>query len=246
MAETAEKLPENYTLSVVVPVYNEEENVTPLAEELIPVLEKTKREFEVIFVNDASTDGSLDALRCIKKEFDTIRVLSFEENCGQTSAFDAGFNAAKGDVIITMDGDMQNDPHDIPGLLEKINNHHMVVGWRWNRRDTFVRRISSRIANAVRRMGLDDPYRDTSCSLKAFRRNAMLKLNLFNYMHRFFPVLFNIEGFSVVEVKVNHRERKHGKTKYGIRNRMHCSWRAMKYVRYMKGHKLKYKIKEEF
>ncbi len=240
-----EKLRDNYTLSVVVPVFNEEENLVPLTEELVPILQKLGRGYEIIFVDDASTDGSLEALRTLTKKYDEVRALCFEENCGQTSAFDAGFKAAEGDVIITMDGDLQNDPNDIPKLLDKIVEYDLVVGWRWQRRDTFLRRLSSRIANAVRRRGLADRYHDIGCSLKAFRRDAVQQLKLFNHMHRFFPILFEIEGFSVAETKVNHRQRLHGKAKYGIRNRTMQGLRSMKFVRYMQDEKLKYRIKEE-
>lgn len=245
MSNTEIKLPDNYTLSVVIPAYNEAENLVPLADELYPILKKTGRSFEVIFVDDASTDNSLEILRNIKKKYPEVKAISFEQNCGQTSAFDAGFKTAKGDVIITMDADLQNDPNDIPKLLEKIGEYDMVTGWRWQRRDTFIRRISSKIANAVRRRGLEDPFHDTGCSLKAFRREPLMKIRLFNFMHRFLPILFAIDGCSVAEVKVNHRERTRGKTKYGVRNRILRSWRAMKFVKYMQTHNLNYKIKEK-
>jgi len=245
LAESKRKFPSDYTLSIVIPIFNEEENLIPLTEEFLPILKETGRGFEVIFVNDASTDSSLEILRQLAKKYNQVRAISFEENCGQTSAFDAGFKAAKNDVIVTMDGDMQNDPNDIPRLLEKIGEYDMAIGWRRERHDTFIRRISSTIANAVRRRGLSDPYHDVGCSLKAFRRDAMLELKLFNHMHRFFPILFDMEGFSVAEVKVNHRERAHGEAKYGIRNRLVQGLKSIKYVRYMQENKLKYKIKEE-
>ena len=244
MSKQEKKLPDKYKLSVVIPAYNEEENLVPLIDELYPIIKKTGKEFEIIIIDDASTDNTLKILHSIKEKYPELKIISFEKNCGQTSAFDAGFKSAKGDVIITMDADLQNDPKDIPKLLEKIGEYDMVTGWRWQRRDTFIRRISSKIANAVRRRGLDDPFHDTGCSLKAFRREPMMKIRLFNYMHRFLPILFMIDGFSVAEVKVNHRERTRGKAKYGIRNRILRSWRAMKFVRYMQKHKLNYRIKE--
>jgi len=233
-------------LSVVIPVYNEEANLLPLMEELKGVLEGMGREYEVIFVDDGSTDGSASVLREMASRDTRVKVIRFRRNCGQTAAFDAGFKAAQGKVIVTMDADLQNDPKDIPLLLERIGEYDLVAGWRHRRKDPWLKVISSKIANSIRNWVLREEIRDTGCSLKAFRRECLQGIKLFEGMHRFFPTLLRMEGFRVLEVKVNHRHRRFGRTKYNIRNRI---WRALVdllAVRWMKRRHLDYEIEEVF
>ena len=231
-------------LSVIIPVYNEEENVTPLATELMEVLQNLHKSYEVIFVDDGSTDRSLAILRELQQKHRDIRIIKFRKNCGQTAGFDAGIRAARGEVIVTMDADLQNDPHDIPKLLEKIGYYDAVCGWRQKRNDDFIRRISSRIANGVRNKLSGESIRDVGCSLKAFRSAYAKKMKLFTGMHRFFPTLIKMEGGRVTEVPVNHRQRRFGTPKYNIRNRIVRSFVDLLAVCWMKKRYLNYEIEE--
>ncbi len=232
-------------ISVVVPVFNEQENVDPLTRELAGVLAGIDRPWEIVFVDDGSTDASPQKIEELRQEFPAIRLLRFEKNCGQTGAFDAGFKAARGEVVITMDADLQNDPHDIPAMLELIGQYDLVCGWRHERNDDFVRRLSSRIANRIRNRLSGEDIQDTGCSLKIFRREYAQRLKLFTGMHRFFPTLVKFEGGRVAEVKVNHRSRKFGVAKYGIGNRVLRSFIDLLAVCWMKKRYLSYVIREQ-
>ena len=231
-------------LSVVIPVYNEEENVDPLNAELLEVLPGLSKTFEIIYVDDGSKDKSYALLKELQKNTPSIRIIKFRKNSGQTAAFDAGIRAALGEVIVTMDADLQNDPHDIPKLLEKIGDADAVCGWRQKRNDTFVRRISSIIANGVRNRLSGETIKDVGCSLKAFRSVYAKKMKLFTGMHRFFPTLIKMEGGTVAEIPVNHRPRKFGTPKYNIRNRVVRSFVDLLAVCWMKKRKLTYEIEE--
>ncbi len=231
-------------LSVIIPVFNEEENLKPLFTELVDVLNSLNKTCEVIFIDDGSKDGSLAVLKDLQKTCSGIRIIKFKKNCGQTSAFDAGIKAAQGEVIVTMDADLQNDPRDIPKLLEKIGDFDAVCGWRQKRNDSFIRRISSRIANAVRNKLSGESIKDVGCSLKAFRSVYAKKMKLYTGLHRFFPTLIKMEGGRVTEVAVNHRPRKYGAPKYNIRNRMVRSFIDLLAVCWMKKRILTYEIEE--
>ena len=231
-------------LSVVIPVFNEEPNLRPLCEELRFHLERISRPYEVILVDDGSTDGTAASLREISCQWDRLRFLRFRRRCGQTAALDAGFRASRGDVVVTMDGDLQNDPADLPGLLDRLSGCDAVVGWRAVRRDSWVKRVSTRIANSVRNRLSGDQIRDTGCSMKAYRRHCLERLPLFDGMHRFLPTLIRMEGFRVEEIQVNHRFRVHGQTKYNIRNRLFRSFLDLLAVRWMRNRKLRYEILE--
>lgn len=240
--------PQHFTqpfLSVVIPVFNEEENLQMLTTELIEVLHTLNKTWEIIFIDDGSKDESFRVLRELQELSPQIKVIKFKKNYGQTAAFDAGFKAAKGEVIITMDSDLQNDPHDIPKLLDKIGDYDAVCGWRHKRNDPPIKRISSRIANSVRNRLSGESIVDVGCSLKAFRSDYVKKLKLFSGMHRFFPTLIKMEGGKVIEVKVNHRQRQHGSSKYNIRNRILRSFIDLLAVRWMKKRKLNYEIEED-
>ncbi len=233
-------------LSVVIPIKDERDNLETLTQQLTTVLGNLEQSrhapFEIVYVDDGSTDGSstlLDALCC---RTPGVRVLHFDRNHGQTAAFDAGFRHAGGDLIATLDGDLQYDPADIATLLPLTNDYDMVCGYRQQRMDTVVRRLSSRIANWIRNALLHDGVRDTGCSLKILRRHVVERLPLFRNMHRFFPTLARMYGFSVTEVPVRHFPRVCGHSKYGIGNRLFASLYDLMAVRWMQRRCLRYDI----
>jgi glycosyltransferase involved in cell wall biosynthesis len=205
-------------LSVIVPVFNEEENIPALYKELREVLGRLGKTFEIIFVDDGSTDKSLIALNNIQAQDAHVVVISFRRNFGQTAAMSAGFDHARGEIIITMDGDMQNDPHNIDEMIKKINEgYDIVTGWRFDRKDTFInRRLPSMIANWIisKTTGVD--LHDYGCTLKAFRKEVIKNIKLYGEMHRFIPAIASGMGISFTEMKVNHRPRIFGKSKVGI------------------------------
>ena len=232
-------------LSVVIPVYNERDNLVPLMQEVGASLGATQRTYEILIVDDGSTDGSDVVLRGLQAADEHLRIVRFAGNAGQTAALDAGFRRARGEVVVTLDADLQNDPADIPRLLEDLEGWDAVVGVRRTRRDNLVRRISSRVANYVRNRLSDETITDTGCSLKAYRRAALSRLVLFNGMHRFLPTLLRMEGFRVRETAVGHRPRRHGRSKYGIGNRLVPSFLDLLAVRWMKRRKLRYEVKDD-
>ncbi len=191
------------------------------------------------------TDGSDAVLRGLRAVDPRVRVLTFAGNAGQSAAMDAGFKSARGDVVVTLDADLQNDPADIPRLLEALKGTDAAVGVRRKREDNLVRRVSSKVANYVRNQLSDETIADTGCSLKAFRRAALQRLVLYNGMHRFLPTLLKMEGFRVQEVPVGHRPRRHGESKYGIGNRLLPSFMDLLAVRWMKRRKLRYEVKDD-
>lgn len=230
---------------MVVPVYNERDNLEPLTREIRAVMEAAGSRFELLFVDDGSTDGSGDVLRRLRAADPRIRVLTLERNSGQTAAMSAGFEAARAPVIVTLDADLQNDPRDIPRLLDHLDGHDAVVGWRAERQDVWLRRASSRVGNAVRNALSGDDIIDTGCSLKAYRREALLRLKLYTGMHRFLPTLLRMEGFKVCQVRVAHRPRLSGRSKYNVRNRLFRSLADLLAVRWMKRRALRYRVTEE-
>lgn len=232
-------------LSVVIPIYNERDNLVPLEEKLNETLPNLDLNYEVVLVDDGSQDGSAELIGKLQKHNPNLRLVRFADNFGQSAAFMAGFRAARGRIIVTMDADLQNDPADIPLLLEKTGEFDVVCGWRHERNDPWIKKVSSKIANAVRNQLSQETIADTGCSLKAFRRECTDFLVLFNGMHRFFPTLMKMEGFSVTEVKVSHHCRLHGKSKYNIRNRLWASWNDLMGVRWLKKRRLKYHVIEE-
>lgn len=205
-------------LSIVIPLFNEAENIEALYTELLDALNTLDVRFEIVFIDDGSTDQSVDLLKRIQARDDRVIVIRFRKNFGQTAALSAGFDHARGEVIITMDGDLQNDPKDIGPLLEKIHEgYDLVSGWRYRRKDALLsRRFPSMVANKVISVTTNVKLNDYGCTLKAFRRDVAKTLKLYGEMHRFIPAVASSMGISIAEVKVNHRERKHGKSKYGI------------------------------
>lgn len=232
-------------LSIVVPVYNEVENVLPLREEIRGVAESLGLEHEVIFVNDGSTDGTGEILKRIAASDPAVRVVRLRENSGQTAALLAGFRRARGRLIAMMDGDRQNDPRDLPRLLEELDGHDAAVGYRTGRADSWVRKLSSRIANSVRNVLSGDDIIDTGCTLKVFRKECLEAIPDFDGMHRFLPTLFRIAGYRVRQVPVSHRPRVAGDSKYGISNRLFRGLGDLMAVRWMKRRRLRYLAYEQ-
>lgn len=230
--------------SVVVPVHNEEQNISLLVHGIVPVMEKLDQPFEVILVDDGSTDGGYARMLELQSDFPQLVLVKFRGRNGQTAAFDAGFRQARGEVIITLDADLQYDPEDIPLLLSRLDSADVVCGWRSQRADNLVRRISSVIANAVRNRLSHDQVRDVGCSLRAFKRAGLRRMKLFEGLHRFLPTLMKMDGLTVVEVPVRHRPRLYGRTKYNIRNRLFRSLMDLFAVRWMKRRWLVYEIEE--
>jgi len=209
-------------VSVVIPAYNEEKNMSLLYRETREVLERLDRPWEIIFIDDGSSDTTLSVLQAIAEADQRVVVIAFRRNFGQTAAMSAGFDYATGEVIITMDGDMdgdlQNDPADIPRLLQKIEEgYDVVTGWRFDRKDAFInRRLPSIIANKIISWTTRVSLHDYGCTLKAFRREVIKNIRLYGEMHRFIPAIASGMGISYTEIKVNHRPRRFGSTKYGI------------------------------
>lgn len=205
-------------LSVVIPLLNEEENIPLLYDELKVVLDALNDEYEILFIDDGSTDRSLELLRNLQNNDSHVVVVNFRKNFGQTAAMAAGFDYARGDVIITMDADLQNDPKDIPRLLEQIKaGNDVVTGWRFDRKDAFInRRLPSIIANKIISKVTGVNLHDYGCTLKAFRKEVIKCVKLYGEMHRFIPAIASGMGIDFTEVKVNHRARRFGASKYGI------------------------------
>jgi glycosyltransferase involved in cell wall biosynthesis len=222
-------------LSLVVPAYNEEENLPELVAEIRAALDPVERDWELLLVDDASTDGTLAAMKTLAAAEPRIRVLHHRRNAGQSAGLAGGFRCARGRVVVTLDADLQNDPADIPRLLAELaKGWDVVSGVRVDRRDTYVRRASSRIANAVRNWATDEAITDVGCSLKAYRSEFLAHLPMFTGMHRFLPTLVRWNGARVTEIPVRHRPRLHGVAKYGIGNRLFRALADLFAVRWMR------------
>lgn len=213
-----------YSLSVVIPVYNEADNVETLFQEIMDSLAKTAHTYEIVFVDDGSQDRTLERLQELKKLHpEHLIVVAHRKNFGQSAGLISGAKAARNSWIVTLDGDGQNDPADIALLfneLQKAKKNTVIFGNRRQRNDSTIRKLSSRIGNGVRQWLLKDNCSDTGCSLKLFPRDVFLELPRFDHMHRFLPALFKRAGFEIINVPVNHRPRLHGVSKYGIKNRL--------------------------
>jgi glycosyltransferase involved in cell wall biosynthesis len=205
--------------SVVVPAHNEAENLPQVIHDVVDVMNSLRGAWEIVVVDDGSCDDTWKILQKLHENIPQLRALRFRSQSGQTAAFSAGFVRAKGDIIITLDGDGQNDPKDIPRLLEALAGSDCVCGYRTFRRDSWIKRITSRCANAVRKFLLNDSVRDSGCSLKVFRAECVANIKLFRGMHRFLPALISMEGFHVIEMSVRHHPRKKGRSHYSFLNR---------------------------
>jgi dolichol-phosphate mannosyltransferase len=232
-------------LSLIIPVYNEEENIEPLVGEITAILGEDPETLEIVFVDDGSRDGTLERIRALGEKHPVVRWISFDRNYGQTAAFDAGLRAGRGNYLATMDGDLQNDPADIPFLMKGLNTADMACGYRRRRSDSLVRRLSSRIANGVRNWATGDDIIDVGCSLRIMRRECIEKVKLYEGMHRFFPTLVKMEGFRVIQLPVNHRGRVHGRAKYTIGNRLFKAIFDLFAVLWMQRRHLNYTIREQ-
>jgi dolichol-phosphate mannosyltransferase len=234
-------------LSVVIPVYNEEENLPHLWPELRSVLEPLPMAFEVVFVDDGSRDRSAELIRGFREVDSRVRLVRLKANAGETAATDAGFKAARGRLVVTMDADLQNDPHDIPTLLSHLDRWDAVTGWRVDRGegDSMMRRISSRVANRARNAISDESIQDSGCTFRAFRRECLRGLVLYRGFHRFIPTLLKMRGYRLIEVPVRNRPRRYGQSKYGVLNRVFVATADLLVVRWMKNRLLRYEVAED-
>lgn len=235
-------------ISIVIPIKDERDNLAPLTNQIHKVLSSLEASrdapFEILFVNDGSMDGSSEILEGLAKEHAEVRVLHFDKNYGQTAAFLAGFQHSRGALIATLDGDLQYDPADLAKLLPLSSQYDLVCGRRQKRNDHIIRQWSSRIAFFVRNAVVHDGIHDTGCSLKIFHRDVANHIPPFKGMHRFFPALAKMYGFSVTEVFVQHFPRAHGTSKYGIGNRLFSGLYDLIAVRWMQSRCFRYKVKE--
>ncbi len=231
-------------ISVVVPVYNEEGNLPILIPKLAGVLEGLERPYEMIFVDDGSSDESRRILGEMTLQYPSLRILCFKANRGLSAALLAGMRGARGEVIVTLDSDLQNDPADIPRLLDHLVRYDMATGWRQQRRDTWLKRISSKIGNGVRNLLSGESIQDSACTFRAFKKDCIAEIPTFDGMHRFLSTLVKMEGYRVTEVPVSHHPRRFGKSKYNIRNRILKSSIDLLAVRWMKARAMRWEIEE--
>ncbi|MGH9343903.1 MAG: glycosyltransferase family 2 protein [Terriglobia bacterium] len=222
------------SLSLVIPVFNEAENIAPLVERLKTALAVFSEAVEILFVDDGSSDATLSELRRAQESDPRIRILHFRINLGQTAAMEAGFHHARGEAVVTLDGDLQNDPADILPLVAQLKDWDVVCGVRVRRQDSWLKRISSRIANGFRNWATGDDIVDTGCTLKAFRAERVRSLKLYQGMHRFLPTLLKMRGCRVLQVPVSHHPRRAGQTKYGTWGRLIKGLQDLYAVRWMK------------
>jgi glycosyltransferase involved in cell wall biosynthesis len=231
-------------ISVVVPVYNEEKNLPLLIPQLVEILQPLGKSYEMIFVDDGSTDKSRKIVKEMASQYPGIRMVGFKRNCGETAAGAAGLKEARGEIVITIDADLQNDPKDIPTMLDYLKEYDMVTGWRQKRDDPWIKRVTSKIANKIRNGLSGEVIQDSGCTFRAYKRECLKNLKLYKGMHRFMPTLVKLEGYRVVEIPIAHHPRKFGVSKYTTWNRM---WRAfvdLLAVRWMKSRHISYEIEE--
>ena len=231
-------------MSVVVPVYNEQANLSMLIPKLVEVFDRLGSLYEMIFVDDGSSDGSRKLLKEMASQVPSLRVVGLKQNRGLSTALLAGMREARGRIIVTLDSDLQNDPEDIPRLLDYLDRYDMATGWRQKREDPWLKRIASRIGNSVRNRLSGERINDSACTLRVFKRECLQDIPIFNGMHRFMSTLVKMRGYRIVEVPVTHHPRKYGESKYNIRNRIWRSFVDLLAVRWMKGRRIQYDIEE--
>jgi len=239
------RMNEPIELSIVIPVFNEEGNLPILIPKLIDVLGQFRSPYEVIFVDDGSTDESRRILKEYASKYPYIRILGLKGNRGLSTALYAGIKETRGKIIVTLDSDLQNDPMDIPKLLTYLDQYDMATGWRINRQDPWLKEISSKVANAVRNRISGEAIKDSACTLRAFKRECIQGIPVFDGMHRFLSTLVKMKGYRIIEVPVTHHPRRFGRSKYNIRNR---AWRAfvdLLGVRWLKSRRIDYEIEEK-
>ncbi len=230
--------------SIIIPVYNEADNLSLLYYEIKELTGRIAVPCEIIWVDDGSTDSSLDIIKGLAKKDEHCRYLGFEKNCGQSAALYAGFQAAKGRYVITMDSDLQNNPRDILNMIPYLAEYDMVTGWRKDRHDTGWRKFSSKFANGVRNRLSRETIKDTGCSLKIMKTSLLKNIKIYKGLHRFLPTLMKMEGATVIEVPVSHRPRTMGVSKYGTWDRAFSGLRDLLAVRWMQDRQIHYQIKE--
>jgi glycosyltransferase involved in cell wall biosynthesis len=238
---------ESPLISVVVPCYNEQDNLVPLVTTLTEVLAPLHVPYEIVITDDCSKDNSWEILKKLAAENPRVCVQRFEKNAGQSAALWAGIRAARGQYIATLDADMQNDPRDLPKFLDAMKTADCVCGNRKAKRaegDNFIRQISSKIANGVRNWITHETVSDSGCCYRMFKRECAADLKFFKGMHRFLPTLFKIEGFTVAEIPVNHQHRLAGVSKYGVWNRVFASSYDLFAVRWMQKRMFRFKVRE--
>jgi dolichol-phosphate mannosyltransferase len=242
-------VPSHPWASVIIPIKDERDNLTPLIEGLRKVMDSHEasrsRPYEIILVDDGSSDGSSEDLDRLAVQHRQVQVLHLDRNHGKTCALDAGFTRSAGEIIIHIDGDLQQDSEDILKLLPYTATYDLVCGWRQQRQDGLVKKLSSRMANRVRNFFTRDGVHDTGCPLKIFRRPVLERITLFEGMHRFFPTLALMHGFTVTEVPVRHHPRIHGVSKYGMGNRLFKSLYDLIAVRWMQTRVLRYTFRDK-
>jgi glycosyltransferase involved in cell wall biosynthesis len=229
-------------LTVILPVFNEVENLPILWPELIGVLDAHWRHVEIIFVDDVSTDGSTEWIRELARQDGRVRHVRFARHAGLTAALDAGYHRARAPIVVTMDSDLQSDPADIPQLVAALADADAATGWRVHRHDTWLKRLSSRVANFIRNRVTQETVRDSACTLRAMKRACTAALPPYDGLHRFVPTLLRIAGHRVVEIPVTHRARRFGESKFGVRNRAGRAFRDLLFVRWMQHRVLRYAI----
>lgn len=231
--------------SFIIPVYNEADNIELLYNEIKKLVENLAVACEIVWVDDGSTDSSLEIIKGLAKtDQQHSRYLCFEKNCGQSAALYAGFQAATGRYVITMDSDLQNNPKDILNMVPYLTEYDMVTGWRKDRHDTGWRKFSSKFANGVRNRLSRETIKDTGCSLKIMKTSLLKNIKMYKGLHRFLPTLMKMEGATVIEVPVSHRPRTRGVSKYGTWDRAFSGLRDLLAVRWMQDRKIHYQIKE--
>lgn len=207
--------------SVIVPIYNEEDSIRRLYYSLKNVMDRIGQSYEIIFINDGSDDSSCEVLDSIELKSANLVVINLNKRSGQSAAMQAGFDIAQGELIITMDGDLQNDPEDIPGLLDKLEaGYDVVCGWRYDRKDSWRQIVSSKVANIIRKIFTEEPVHDVGCTLRIFKKEVLQNVYLTGGLHRFFTLIVSKLGYKIGELKVRHHHRKFGKTKYNIPDRL--------------------------
>jgi len=232
-------------LSVVFPVHNEADSLGELLSRLLPVLKGLNQSYEAIFVDDASTDRSWEVMRELRANNPHVRLIRFKKNCGESAALEAGFKAARGDMVVAMDADLQSDPKDIPGLLEKLKEYDVAWGLRAERKDAWQRNLVSWGGNTLRQIIMGDNAKDAGSPLRAMRREVVQKVKLFKGLHRFYPTLCRMEGFKVIEIPISHFPRKFGESKYNIRNRLFKFLVDLLAVKWMQNRRIDYEVVEE-
>lgn len=235
----------NAKVSIVIPAHNEANNLPTLLAEIFAAEAVSGTIFEAIVVDDQSNDDTALVLERLADRYPQLRVARMAWQSGQSAALAAGFDLADGEIIVTIDADLQNDPADIPKLLRELDHADVAIGWRRDRKDPWQKKIISKVANAVRNWATSESVRDTGCGLKAFKRASLERIARFDGMHRFFPTLVKMHGHSVVEVPVNHRPREHGRTHYNILNRSIRPLMDLFAIRWLQRRTLRFQAREE-